>query len=378
MLRSLRPTPGQTALAERLVRGEQTLGKTVTNVPSNVYLDPARFEAEMAGVFGRLPLLLCPSALLDEADRAVAHDGYGLPLMISRDRNMAAHVLANVCSHRGTRLIETKDGEPIAARKITCPYHAWTYRPDGELIGLPMPDCFPGIEKKDHGLRRFASRDVGGMIVFSCDEMADFSDIEALAEDFDALGTSDHHLFRRKTHKVAANWKLVIDAFLESYHVKRLHAQSIAGFFADGVTVADMIGLHQRALVGRLEDGASVDLGNWEQVRKVGTFTYHLFPNTIVVVSPDYINFLVVMPQTVGSCLVEDFMLIPEAPETNEAEAHWEKSWSLIDVAVFAGEDFVAAARCQQGLESGMIDEAILGTLETGIAEFHERVERFL
>jgi phenylpropionate dioxygenase-like ring-hydroxylating dioxygenase large terminal subunit len=373
-----RPTAGQMALAEAIARGEQSLGTRIETIPADVYLDPARFDAEMAKLFAAVPLVLAPSALLASVETAVAHDGYGSPLILSRDRDGAAHILANVCRHRGTRLISPEDDEPIAARRIVCPYHAWTYRSDGGLVGIPRAECFPGIDSNDIALARFASRECGGLIWFAKFQQADFTDAEAVAADFDAFDFAGHHLYKRKTHAVAANWKQVIDAFLEAYHVQRLHASTIASFFADGITAADRIGQHQRAVVGRADYLASVDRGDWAALRRAVTFTYHLFPNTIVVVSPDYINILVVMPQTVGLCLVEDFMLIPEKPETNEAEAHWRRSWDLLDGAAFAGEDFKAAELCQRGMESGLAGDVLLGTLEAGISDFHSRVEEFL
>ncbi len=371
--RSPRPSPGQRALAEALARGQAAMGTAVQAVPASVYVDPDRYEAEQRALFHKLPLLVAPSALVPSPNLAVAHDGYGTPLLLTRDGQNDAHVLANVCRHRGTRLIEASE-EPMPASRIVCPYHAWTYRSDGALVGLPRADCFPDLDKADRGLLSFRSRESGGLIWFSRYAEEDFAGIGMLGGDFDAFGLADHFLYKRRTHDVAANWKLVIDAFLESYHVQRLHAQTIASFFADGITAADMIGPHQRAAVGRADYLAEIDRDDWAALRRAVTYTYQLFPNAVVIVSPDYINILVVMPQSVGRSLVEDFMLIPEPPETNEAEAHWRRSWELLDGGTFAAEDFHAAALCQRGLESGLLKEATLGTLENGIADFHARI----
>jgi phenylpropionate dioxygenase-like ring-hydroxylating dioxygenase large terminal subunit len=323
-----------------------------------------------------VPHLLAPAGLLPETRQAVAHDGYGTPLILTRDDDGKAHVFANVCRHRGTRLIDSQ--EPVPAKRIVCPYHAWAYKPDGELTGMPRADCFPDFDKSCHGLREFKSIEAGGLIWWSRDDAADFSDAEALGPDLDAFGLGELYLYKRRTHDVAANWKLIIDAFLESYHVQRLHAQTIATFFADGITTADTIGRHQRAAVGREAYLAEIDREDWSQLRKAVTYTYQLFPASVIIVSPDYINLLVCMPQSVGRTLVEDFMLIPEEPATNEAAAHWQKSWELLDGGTFGAEDFHAAALCHKGLASGEIDEVILGKLEHGIADFHRKIEAAL
>jgi Rieske 2Fe-2S family protein len=372
-----RPTAGQIALAEALARGEQALGTGIARIASDVYLDASRFDREMERLFALVPLVLAPSALL-APETAIAHDGYGVPLIVSRDSRGGAHALANVCRHRGTRLISPEGDAPVPARRIVCPYHAWTYRTDGTLAGIPRADCFPGLDLETAALSAFPAREVGGLIWFAKRESADFTSAEALAPDFAAFGFAGHHLYRRRTHSVAANWKQLIDAFLEAYHVQRLHASTIASFFADAITAADRIGDHQRAVVGRADYLAAIDRSDLAALRRVVTFTYHLFPNTIVVVSPDYINILVVMPQSVGHSLVEDFMLIPQPPDSDEAEAHWQKSWDLLDGTTFANEDFRAAELCQKGMASGLAGDVMLGTLEAGIADFHARVERFL
>ena len=108
------------------------------------------------------------------------------------------------------------------------------------------------------------------------------------------------------------------------------------------------------------------------------TFTYQMFPACVLVVSPDYINLMVLMPQSESRTLVEDFMLIPEKPTTEKAQNHWQRSWDLLDGQVFGGEDFRAVALGQEGLSSGAIDRITLGTLETGIRLFHDSVDAHL
>jgi nitrite reductase/ring-hydroxylating ferredoxin subunit len=373
---SRRPTEGQLALARAIAEGRNSVGEEVTSLAAAVYTDSARYETEQSRLFRRLPLVIAPSALLPRTNMAVPHDGFGIPLLISRDKAGEPHVFYNVCKHRGTRLVE--GGETQCTPRLVCPYHAWSYSLDGALQGVPRADSFPGLDRQEHHLTELPSHESGGLIWFAQGLEADFSAASTLAPEFDAFGLSGHHLYRRRTHDVASNWKLIMDAFLESYHVQRLHAGTIGKFFADGITAADRIGVHQRSAVGRAEYLARIEDGDWPALRKAITFAYQLFPSTVVVVSPDYVNLMVLMPRAVDRTLVENFMLIPEPPANAEAELHWQKSWALLDEGTFGAEDFRAAALGQEGLASGAIHQITLGTLETGIRHFHDDIELVL
>lgn len=368
-----KPTAGQLALAAILADGGTRTNRGITHVDAAAYTSTERHLAEQSAIFARLPLVIAPSALLPEPNMAVPHDGFGKPLLVTRDKAGTAHVFLNVCQHRGTRLVE--GDAPVCASRLICPYHAWAYGMDGALTGMPRPETFPGLDKTAFGLKRLPTVESGGLIWFAFDETADFSEAMALGEDFEAFALPRQYLFRRKTHRVAANWKLIMDAFLESYHVQRLHSGTIGPFFKDGVTTGDTIGPHQRSAVGREADLVAAAGSDWPQLRAAITYTYQMFPGTVLIVSPDYMNLMIMMPQSAGEVLVEDFMLIPEAPATDKARSHWERSWALLDGQVFAGEDFRAAELGQQGLAAGAIGRVTLGTLETGIRVFHDQVE---
>lgn len=373
-----RPTAAQLRLAEQCRDPHRVeTPPIIARLDADRYLSHARFQREKTRLFGRMPLCLGPSAMIPEAASVMTHDGFGVPLLLMRGKDGALGIFLNSCRHRGTRLLDAP--EPMAQPAIVCPYHAWAYALDGSLKAIPRAETFPGACPEELGLVTVPFVEAGGLIWAAPSETADFSLASGpLAEDFEALGLGAMHLYARRTHEVRANWKLIMDAFLESYHVQRLHAGSIARFFEDGVTSGDTIGPHGRSAVVRVGGLDGVDFADWAALRRVVTYAYQLLPATVLVASPDYVNLMVIMPQAADQTLVEDFMLIPTPPATQEEESHWAKSWALLDGRVFGKEDFGAAEAGQRGLSSGASPHILLGSLELGIARFHAAVDHLI
>lgn len=346
--------------------------------PAGIFTDPAHYERERDLLFRKVAVPVTLSAMLPQPKMFLACEGYGVPILISRDANGKAHAFLNACRHKGSKIVEHCD--PLKAGRVSCPYHAWTYGADGALVGIPRHETFPTVDKADHGLTALPCHEGAGFIWVMLDRKAepDFSAVNAeLAEDFAALGIPDAHIFDRATHKLDANWKLVIEPFLEGYHVQRLHAASIGGLFADVPNAIDRLGPHIRQISGKANfEPAMLDLPD-ENIHKTVTHAYLVFPNTIIVTSPYYINVMIIMPNGVNRSTVDYFMLTPGPADSPKAEDLYRRSFDLMQ-KVFGTEDFRAACISQQGLESGALEETVYGGLESQIPVFYETVERFL
>lgn len=87
---------------------------------------------------------------------------FDVPLLLVRQSDGAVHAFLNVCRHRGARVVA--EGSGTEARAFTCPYHAWTYQPDGDLRAVPDAFGFPRLKKEKSGLKRLAAVERGGFI----------------------------------------------------------------------------------------------------------------------------------------------------------------------------------------------------------------------
>lgn len=347
--------------------------------PNAIFTGQARFDAEQARIFRRFPVPVTLSALLPEPGMVTAHDGYGVPLMIARAKSGEVKAFVNACQHKGSKLLE--DCEVHKRGRVTCPYHAWTYGIDGKLVGVARNEAFLNLDKDKRGLVELPAREWGGVIYVQLDgnPNPDWSQLsDQIAADFASLGIPDAHVYGRKTFELKANWKVILEPFLEGYHVQRLHAASIGDLFQDAPNIVDMFGVNIRQVSGRIGYvPAMLDEDPAQNIHKLVTHAYTAFPNCVVVTSQYYTSVMILMPRAAGRTTVEYFMLTPGAPTTDKAREVFARSYELI-LNVFGGEDFRAAEISQVGLEAGVPRETVYCGLESNIVRYYEALEALL
>ena len=346
------------------------------------YTDPAELAREQVALFRRQPIILAHVSELTKPRDFVTQDVGGVPLVILRDDEGEIRVFVNACRHRGTRLLEEAEGS--CKRTLTCRYHAWTYGLDGSLIRVPHEEVFEGLERSTLGLRSVPHQVWHGFVWAVVDgERGAAPDMAAslgpvLDDDFDAFELATHHVARKLTTVKNANWKLVMDAFAEGYHLKSLHRQSLARFFLE-TSILDDCAPHVRQVGARktLLEVAGESEETWD-LRRDTTVFYNVFPNSVLVFHPLWVSQMSLFPVGVDHVRVVHRMLAPCEPSDEAARARLEKSFEHIHSQVFEKEDLSIAESIQSTLASGSNDHVLLGGLEEGMRLFHQARDRAL
>ena len=147
----------------------------------------------------------------------------------------------NVCLHRGNRL---RAGSGTA-KDLTCPYHRWSWSVDGDLRVVPDRETFPPFEDACFGLNK-VSVDVWEGFVFINPDPDAPPLLEYLAPLVDRLAPyhfGEHTCTRSITMPLAANWKTIVDGFVDVYHLQGVHPQLLK-FLDDVNTTYEVLGQH--------------------------------------------------------------------------------------------------------------------------------------
>lgn len=373
------------ALMERMLANPraQTFDQERTQngtINPEVYFAEGRLDQEIKHVFRRSPLVVGHSSEVPRAGSQCAKDLLDTPVLLTRDRNANVRVYLNACRHRGTRLLQS--GHSRQGPSFVCPYHNWTYSLEGDLIHVPCEDAFPALKRSAKGLIELPSTEAGGLIWASLDPewKPDWNEyLAAIDQDLDGLKLPNQVVFKTISTVRQCNWKLVIDAFLESYHIQRLHRHTIAPFFMDNVATLEPVGQHIRTAVARDRFAELTDLprDQWDEREHV-TMAFILFPNTVMIFHPDYVSLITLWPQAPDRTQFCHTMLIPSELETPDWKEHWDKSLNLIEGGVFQAEDLFVCEEIQAGLKARADSAIELGQYEVGIRIYHDILDAAL
>lgn len=195
---------------------------------AQAYIDPRIFAEEQNLIFARSWQYACHVEKLRKAGDFVVCEIAEESLILIRENEETINALYNVCVHRAARLLE---GEGCKKR-ISCPYHGWTYNLRGELISAPNAKNVCGFDLANYRLPRCQVELVHGLVFVNLDSSAPslrqqnpefVADLEGYAPDLPAL-TFVH---RTEAH-MRANWKVGIENYAECYHCELIHRELVS------------------------------------------------------------------------------------------------------------------------------------------------------
>jgi len=340
------------------------------------YISDAAADQELR-LIRQCPQPVAASSSLPAPGSWLSTNFLGTPLLLVRQESGQVQAFLNVCRHRGARVVP--EGSGSEARAFVCPYHAWTYRPDGELRGVPQSFGFPCLKQEDSGLRKLATAERAGLVWVTLDPAKARIDPNAslgpLMDNLESLaGLQAPVAFAPRSYEVQANWKLIVDGVFEAYHFKVAHKQTIAHMFVDNVQVVDEFDLHRRLYLIKSQFANEAPTADGFDPRQYGNLTFFFFPNITILVQPDHAQLSCLEPVGPSRTRVHEITLIPQAPASDKALAHWQANVDLYRRTL--AEDYALAESIQAGLTCGANQVLTFGTFEYSAPRFHSQLRQ--
>jgi choline monooxygenase len=355
--------------------------------PVENYLDPKRFADELR-LLRSLPSVFIPSATIPNPGDHVERVCFGTPLFAVRGGDRRARVFRNACRHRGMALVEGTG----CSHALVCRYHGWTYRLEGTLAHVPHADAFPDLNIATRGLVEVTSSEVDGLIVIGALDPDAMPSLRACAEEAMAALTEGNpwrdkllpaqRLVVEESAVRNINWKVLIEQFLEGYHIRSTHRETFFPLQYDDLNVVEMFGPNSRITFpySNIERLRHRPESTWTTKQRM-TFVYQLFPNAMVATFPDQVIVVVVDPIDVDHSMITTYTLV--TPEF--AEAALVAAAELDDAGTEptllqrgALEDNEMSVGVQRGLRSGANAFVEFGRHESAIGHFHANLDERL
>ncbi|TFB75419.1 aromatic ring-hydroxylating dioxygenase subunit alpha [Cryobacterium glaciale] len=198
-------------------------------VHRSLYTEDRVFAEEMVKVFGQTWVYLAHESQLPEPNSFVTGKLGLRPIIITRDRKGTLHAVFNRCAHRAATVCREETG---VAKSFQCPYHGWTFRNTGELVGAPWPGGYGDTFNKDElGLgkvTRVASYRgfIFGTLNESAPSLEDFlGQAKPWLDYWIDRAPKGEVIVRAGAHRMVyrGNWKLAYDNGGDGYHPSFSH-----------------------------------------------------------------------------------------------------------------------------------------------------------
>ncbi|MEU4573304.1 aromatic ring-hydroxylating dioxygenase subunit alpha [Nonomuraea sp. NPDC023979] len=361
----------------------------IFTLPGRSYTDPEVFAREQALIFESLWFCAVRSAELAAPGAFRTVQAGRESVIVVRGRDGLLRAFLNVCRHRGARLCLEEGGE--VRRTIRCAYHAWSYDLDGTLAAAPNLARMPDVDRVAYGLVPVALREwLGYAWICLADEPPPFEEsvthaaTERLGDPaaIDRYHADELAVGRRVRYDVRANWKLIVENFMECYHCATIHPELTAVLpeFAGGYAAQYYVG-HGAAFAERAEgftvDGAA-GFGKLPDVAPEQDRRYYAVtvkPQVFVNLVPDHVIVHRMFPLAADRTIVEcDWLYHPDVVASGADLSRSVELFHRVNE-----QDFDACERTQLGMSSrAYADGGVLVPSEHHISAFHDWVNQRL
>ncbi|MFI6444554.1 aromatic ring-hydroxylating dioxygenase subunit alpha [Kitasatospora sp. NPDC050543] len=357
----------------------------IRTLPGAFYTDPQIFALEQEKIFERMWFCAVRASDLDKPGSFQAVQVGRESVLVTRSRDDSVKAFLNICRHRGARLCTEEKGE--VKRTFQCPYHAWTYGLDGRLVAAPNLTSMPDVDRTTYGLVPVHVREwLGYVWVCLADEPPSF-EADVIGAATERLGTPEAieryqseglAVGRRIRYEVKANWKLIIENFMECYHCATIHPEltEVLPEFAGGYAAQYYVG-HGAEFADDAEgftvDGSAgvdrIPTVSEDQDRRYYAITVK--PQVFINLVPDHVIVHRMFPLAADHTVVEcDWLFLKDVVEEGRDVSRSVELFHRVNV-----QDFDACERCQPAMDSRAYRTGgVLVPSEHHIGAFHEWV----
>ncbi len=351
----------------------------VGEIPAERYLSEDWYRREIGRVFnGPVWLLACHTEKIEQpGDTFVADVGTGGTVIVLRNKRGEPNAFRNACRHRGTELLTGSAN----VKSIKCPYHSWLYSLDGKLLSVPDEPQFCGLDKENRGLFPVRATAWAGYVWITFDDAAPPLEeyVADLVPQFAPYKLEGMTVIDEETWEFPVNWKVIVDAFNEIYHVPGLHPQTVEPFLDCPAAVMDAFGNHTRMILPFLFEDSVMkppDLAvlpvapapDLDPVQRSSDYHFTVFPNVQFNLLPNYATLFVATPLSAGRCRFT-YAFHGYKPQNDEQRAYYQNLSAAFRVPLH--EDFENFPKVQRGIQANARAGFVLNYQERRIRHFH-------